>query len=317
MNLKQLEYMIAIADERNITKAADRLFLTQSALNQQLLKLEKELRTPLFFRTRNECIPTQAGEIYLKTAREMLRMKEDTYRQISDIADLKTGTLSVGFTPNRGSRMFSALYPGFHRSFPQVHLVPLELSVRAQQEQIAYGALDLGFVTVFPEQKKSGLTYTTLTGEEIFLALPEKLADHLLDKSEGEIEPKSDLPAATASADAPYPSLDLGRLKKYPFVLMYQQSTIRRLIDRLFEEAGFTPDVLFETSSTNTIITMIQAGACCGFVPACYADLSMENIRFFSLPSRPKWEVCACFLSGRYLSKAAREFISQAAMYWR
>ena len=48
MNLKQLEYMTAIADERNITKAADRLFLTQSALNQQLLKLEKELGTPLF-----------------------------------------------------------------------------------------------------------------------------------------------------------------------------------------------------------------------------------------------------------------------------
>lgn len=300
MNLKQLEYIIAIAEEKNITKAADKLFLTQSALNQQLLKLEKELETPLFYRTRTECIPTQAGEIYLTAARKMLQMKEDAYRQIRDIADLKTGQLSVGFTPNRGSRMFSALYPSFHQAFPNVHLTPLELSVRAQEKQIASGILDIGFVTVFPEQKKSFLSYTALCEEEIFLAVPNGAV----------------LNGKPAGEWADFASVPLGLLKDLPFVLIYQQSTVRRLVDHLFEEAGFQPNVLFETSSTNTIITMIQAGICCGFVPASYADPSLEGIRFFCLSSHPKWEVCACFLSRRYLSRAARELISLAAEYW-
>ena len=65
MDLKQIEYILKIAEEQNITHAAEKLFITQSALNQQLLKLEKELGTPLFYRSRTDWHPTPAGEIYL------------------------------------------------------------------------------------------------------------------------------------------------------------------------------------------------------------------------------------------------------------
>ena len=66
MDLKQIEYILKIAEEQNITRAAEKLFMTQSALNQQLLKLEKELGTPLFYRSRTSCRPTPAGEIYIE-----------------------------------------------------------------------------------------------------------------------------------------------------------------------------------------------------------------------------------------------------------
>ena len=75
MDTKQIEYILKIAEENNITRAADKLFLTQSALNQQLLKLEKELGTPLFYRSRTNWRPTEAGEVYLRNAREILRLK--------------------------------------------------------------------------------------------------------------------------------------------------------------------------------------------------------------------------------------------------
>ena len=64
MDTKQIEYILKIAEENNITKAAEKLFITQSALNQQLLKLEKELGTPLFHRSRTNWRLTEAGEIY-------------------------------------------------------------------------------------------------------------------------------------------------------------------------------------------------------------------------------------------------------------
>ena len=103
MDTKQIEYILKIAEENNITRAADKLFLTQSALNQQLLKLEKELGTPLFYRSRTNWRPTEAGEVYLRNAREILRLKKDTYNQISDIAATRQGRLSIGFTPGRAS----------------------------------------------------------------------------------------------------------------------------------------------------------------------------------------------------------------------
>ena len=72
MDLKQIEYILKIAEEKNITHAAEKLFITQSALNQQLLKLEKELGCPLFYRSRTDWRPTPAGEIYLDAARQIL-----------------------------------------------------------------------------------------------------------------------------------------------------------------------------------------------------------------------------------------------------
>ena len=72
MDTRQIEYILKIAEENNITRAADKLFITQSALNQQLLKLEKELGTPLFHRSRTNWHLTEAGETYVKNAKEIL-----------------------------------------------------------------------------------------------------------------------------------------------------------------------------------------------------------------------------------------------------
>lgn len=106
MDLRQIQYIVAIAEENNITRAAEKLYITQSALNQQLLKLEKELGVQLFHRSRTDWHPTEAGEIYLKAAREMLLLKKDTYHRIHDLAKIQQGELSVGFTPGRGSPCF-------------------------------------------------------------------------------------------------------------------------------------------------------------------------------------------------------------------
>ena len=101
MDTHLIEHIIKIAEEKSITKAAEKLYLTQSALNQQLLKLERELGIPLFRRAKTEMIPTRAGEIYLKGAREILRTKSRTYAEISDLTGSYKGTLSIGMTPVR------------------------------------------------------------------------------------------------------------------------------------------------------------------------------------------------------------------------
>ena len=86
MDTKQIEYILKIAEENNITRAAEKLHLTQPALNQQLLRLERELGLQLFYRSRTDWRPTPAGEIYLENARKMLLLKQETYKQLGPVA---------------------------------------------------------------------------------------------------------------------------------------------------------------------------------------------------------------------------------------
>ena len=93
MDLRMLENMVCIADEKSITKAAEKRFVTQSALNQQLSKLEEELGMPLFIRSRGNWQPTEAGAAYLEAARQMLVIKKDAYNRIADCAAQSRGQL--------------------------------------------------------------------------------------------------------------------------------------------------------------------------------------------------------------------------------
>ena len=171
MDLRQVEYIIKIADENNITRAAEKLFITQSALNQQLLKLEKELGTPLFHRSRTNWRLTEAGMIYVENARKLIQIKQDTYERIGDIAALKNRTLSVGFTPGRGIAMFINAYTNFHERYPEIAVRPVENGVHELQAMIANDQLDLAFLTL-RESEYSGDEYVLLKEEEILLLAP-------------------------------------------------------------------------------------------------------------------------------------------------
>ena len=95
MDLRQIEYILKIAEENNITRAAQKLFISQSALNQQLLKLEKELGVQLFHRSRTNWRPTKAGEIYLEGACNMpgrSKVRISSWLGYEDLASYETFT---------------------------------------------------------------------------------------------------------------------------------------------------------------------------------------------------------------------------------
>lgn len=299
MDLKQIEYIVKIDDEHSITRAAEKLYLTQSALNQQLLKLEKELGADLFCRSKSDWRPTPIGEIYLENAREILRIKQRTYNMISDMADTKKGRLSIAFTPGRGSEMFTHVYPAFHKQYPNVIVEPHELSVHRQQALIAAGDLDLGFQTL-SERQRTNNAYIKLGSEELFLAIPS-------------VHP---LAQKAAEKGVPFPVIDPSLLKYEPFVLMYKESTIRALTDEIFRKSGFTPNVLFETASNNTIISMIQARLCCGVIPFHYVKHMPEGVYCFSFPTHPRWDIAASYRRNAYLSEAAKTFIGLVKDFW-
>lgn len=302
MDLKQIEYIVKIAEENNITHAAKKLFVTQSALNQQLLKLEKELGTPLFYRSRTDWRPTPAGEIYLETARKILLLKKESYNQIHDLCEIEKGKIAIGFTPGRGIAMFTDVYPQFHALHPNIKIIPNELSVHDQVSLLQTGQLDIGFMTLLKKQRKPGLEYLPFASEELFLVIPTALAEILGD----------DLILDASSI----PTCNLAALKEEPFVLTHKSSTIRELTDSIFKNAGFSPNVLFETANNHAIISMIRSEICCGIVPKYYVDTTDPKLTYYALPSHPNWEVVAAYKKGHYLTKASRKLLALAEEYY-
>lgn len=291
MDLKQVEYILKIAEAGGITKAAEQLFITQSALNQQLLKLENELGIQLFHRRKNNFTPTDAGEIYIKYGRKMLQEKREAYNIIDDLAQNNAGHLSLAFSPERGIEMFVATYPTFHKRFPGIIVQPQELRVSAQISLILKGYVDLGLITLNEKNKIPDLEYEHIRYEPLLLAIPRcsPLAQDAADPD-------------TLIEDLPY--MDLKRCKNSPFVLMSKGSTLSGLIDNILKRTNFTPRTIFQTASNRTMITMAKNNIACTITSSEYYKYR-EDIAYYQLTGDPRWELCSVYKKGSYRSKAA------------
>lgn len=299
MDFTQLEYILKIAEENNITKAAEKLFISQSALNQQLLKLEKELGTLLFHRSRTNWGLTEAGRIYIEGAKSALQIKRETYNRIYDVANVQKGQLVVGLTPGRGLTMFTAIYPTLHQTHPNLQVVPIEMRVREQQQAIAKEEIDIGFVTL-AKKSRTNDEYITLGTEELFVAVP---TGH-------------PLTSKAAPKGEPCTIIDLNELRYEPFVLMDKNSTLRAVCDSIFARAGFAPNVLFESNNTSSITAMVESTMCCGIMPNYYMTKKSDRLTSFALDNHPTWEIAITYRKSSYLSQGAREFIRLAQEYW-
>lgn len=299
MDLHLLENIVCIADERSITRAAERRFVTQSALNQQLQKLENELGTPLFVRARGNWQMTEAGKTYIDAARRMLLLRKDAYARIADCAEKNSRHLTVGLIPERGVDMFTAVYPDFHRTHPHICVEPVECNVATMQRMITSGQLDLGLATLTQVQQDENV-YHLLTEEEIVLAVP---VAHLL-ASGGAVDWRA------------APVTELSRFSHEQFVRIYHRSTLFSLTQSLFDEAGFEPQVLFSTSSNVSKFRIASLGLGCALLPASYA-LQDGGVVYFRLPQHPTWQVTLCSRQGAYMGQAEEWYIELCRAYWK
>ncbi len=298
MDLRQIENIIAIETAQSISKAAEKLFLTQSALNQQLLKLERELGTQLFERRKHSMIPTYAGRIYLNTARQMLDMKQETYKIIHDIAEENAGEIAVAYTPERGSAMFSQIYPIFHEKYPNITFRIREARVKTMEQLVLQKEVTMACSTYAGDLKHPELEYLDMCEELIVLGMPK---NHPLSYLAGEESWKI------------FPKFDLRLLRNEHFILSSRTTRIREMTDQIFEQAGFRPKVLFESTSTSTVINMVKKQICPAFFPQSYVEPDAPVV-YFTVPPKESWMRCITILKGCYLTKPEKYFIKLATL---
>lgn len=301
MDLRQIEHILAIEREQSISKAAETLYLTQSALNQQLLRLEKELGTPLFERRKHSMIPTYAGRIYLAAARQMADLKRETYKIIHDITEETAGEISVAYTPEQGSLMFSCIYPIFHRQYPNINFNIKEARVKKMEQLLMQKEVTLACLTYSGKLKNPAVEYHDMDEELMVLGLP---ASHPL------------APLAGENSFLVFPEIDLSLLRDDSFTLISRETRMRDMIDLAFEAAGYSPKILFESTSTRTVVNMVRQQICPAFFPQSYVEPDAPMV-YFSVSPRQSWMRCMAYLKGSYLTKPETYFIELATQYTR
>ena len=110
--------------------------------------------------------------------------------------------------------------------------------------------------------------------------------------------------------------MDIRTVQHEPFVVMNKRSTMSTMVDQIFLDAGFEPQILFETGNNNTVLSMLQANLCCGILAYYYVKNIPQGITCFHLPNHPTWQFTACYQKGRYLSSATRGFIDLMKSQW-
>jgi len=298
MDFRQLEYIITIAQEKTLLNAAERLFLTPSALSQHVSRLEEELHTPLFKRTKQGWIPTYAGKVYIEMAQDILQRQKRARLQISDIADSKVGHFVVGVTAGRGTLMFSQLFPKFKAEYPDVKVGLFEGTVAEISERITAGKVDIGFLSNVLDCPN--LASQTQATEEIVLVVPRS-------------HPMAKL--ADKAEDGKFVTVDLKKFEQDEFLLAGEGTTMRTLENRIFMQAGFVPKVAFEATSLLTLNLLAKGGYGISFIPRFYAEKT-ENAVYFRISPAPKWKLIAAYRKDHYITRAENYFISLVSEYY-
>lgn len=258
MNTKLIEYIITISEERNILRAAEKLYISQSTLSQALINLETELGTPLFIRSKNGLIITEAGEEYVSAAKCILQIKENTYRKIKTIVSKSIEKYRVGISSNNGLKRFLLASSEYKLKNPRVVFYATEDNPKNLLENLKKGIYALIIITV-DNASSIPFPYTVISKEEILLLAP----CHMKNKF-------------------PERQVHLKDLNHVDIVISKPGSTMRSITDRLFAENNITPNIIYELNSSEMTIQMVQEGKCCAFLPDTLLK-DASNVSSYSL----------------------------------
>src|SRR5579862_5342969 len=172
MELAQLRYLVALAEELHFTRAAAREHIAQPALSQQIRRLEDEVGLPLVERTTRRVSMTAAGELLVARARRVLAELEDAGAELQALRGVRTGHVVVGALHTMGPVDLALVLADFHRLHPAVELTVREQSSEELAEMLRVDELDLAFLSVTERIESHGLGLHQLVSEELVAVLP-------------------------------------------------------------------------------------------------------------------------------------------------
>ena len=288
MELRHLEYFVAVAEELSFTRAARRLHVVQSGVSSAIQSLERELRAKLFERDRHRVALTDAGEALLPEARAALAAAQAAVDAVGQARGGLRGTVTVGTMLSTGPLDLPELLGRFHATHPEV-VVRLRLAAAGSAglaREVISGSLDLALASL-PGQPPAGLTVRPVSAEPLLLA------------------------CSRAHPLAARPAAELHQLAGDAFLAFPPGWGNRTVVDRAFAAAGLDRQVPFEVADFAAAAGLIRTGLGIAFLPASVAtaldDLAVIEISGVAL----MWAVSVATPAHRRMSAAARAFLAE------
>lgn len=297
MQLRDLEYVVAIAQTGSFSKAAAQMFVSQPALSQAVARLEEEFGLQIFYRTRGVITPTEAGRVLLEDGLSILQMSDRIHKRMSDVQNLRTGQVSIGISHLYGKYYFSRIMPIFRERFPGIIIHIVEDTSSQLEKKLEAGVVDIAFFSVAGESEK--LVFEFLFHEELLFGVPPGHPINSCYKHDGDT----------------LPVVDLELFKNDDFLMIKRGQRLYTQGHMLCARAGFVPHVVFETGNSELANTFIAGGLGVGFLPiAVRCTCQPEHRAVYYLLSDPeaKREYVVAYNKHRFLSLAARQFIEVA-----
>jgi DNA-binding transcriptional LysR family regulator len=290
MDLRQLRYFVAVAEELHFGRAAERVGIAQPPLTQQIQKLEKELGCALLLRARKTTL-TEAGTVLLEEARRILRQAEHAADATRRAGRGESGALRVGAPPSVMLSALPAVIRKYRRTYPAVTFALREMSTSAIEDALGAGEIDLGFLReTVPE---APMLSEAVFDEAVVAVLP---AAHALAKT-GELK--------------------LAALHDEQFVF-FPRRLGEAFYDRMISfcgAAGFTPDVVQEATQWQSIVCLVEAGMGISIAPACVQRFRWAGVVYQPLRGlRTRVSVC---WSGEEKAATAAAFLKIARSEFR
>lgn len=263
MNMKQLKYVLVLAELGSFSRAADSLGISQPSLSQYVRKIEQQLGTDLFDRSGSTLRLTDAGNAYIKVGRQILDLEHQLDEELNDLAAFRTGTVTIGISAHRSVSLMPEIVKAFRELYPGIVLRIEEYKRQNIIERAQHGEFDLCITT--PPVDKNEFFCVTVMLEENVIVVPDTVC-----------LPCRQLP------DRKYPAVSIASLSHMQFALLNEEHPMQQAFSALCSHYGLSIEKTVECTSLNALFEMVKAGIGAAFVPSCIAK-PQPGIRVYSI----------------------------------
>ena len=288
MELRQLEYLIGVADDRNFTRAAARMHVAQPGVSAQIRRLERELGHELLDRSGRDVRPTEVGAAVIEHARAALASIASARAVADEFAGLLRGRVAVGMLSGCNSADVPRLLADFHHRHPAVDISLTESASSDLLAGLHARTIDLAIVAVGPHDPE-GIATQTIVDEAVVAVV------------------HSDDPLATRS------SITLARLCEHDLISLPRGTGIRALLDNACAALGLMPRIVFEASDLQMQADLASRGLGIALVPTSTAGANEKTLHALTI-TRPslRGRVALAWLANGQPTAAGRALIRTA-----
>ena len=302
MNFLHLKYFLMVAEELNITRAAERLYISQQSLSNHISNMERELNVKLFTRSPKLSL-TYAGDQLVQTATQILDLHSQFLTKVGDINRHYLGALRVGISHTCGLSLLPQILPAFREEFPLVEFSLFEGNSTQLETELSHGRVDL--IICFQPIILDGVKTVHLTEQRLVMVVPKSFTNEVFGSHAEEARQRF-----TQSGD-------INTFQQMPFVLIKQGNRTRNIVDQYFSRYAFKPKLILETENTVTTLAMAQAGIGITICPELFlrafpaADVNSVDLFPLTDPSTFS-KLVVGYRGDRYLSHFGERFIDMA-----